>query len=591
MAGQNTVLGDAIGLAIRSFEASSVEARILILLSDGTDTGSRMAPAKAADIAAKNGVVIHTIAVGDPDAGADADRVDIPTLQAIASATGGSFNRAEDADRPRRHLRPDRRRRRAAGRRPPPGARAPRSPPSPPPPSPLSSSSPTSSSSSRTPSSPAIPSRGPGMTALAAFTFLRPLVLLGAAAARRALAPPPPPAHRRGAAGSAHRAAPARRAHHRPQRRSRVHAPDLLIGAAMLMTLAAAGPPGAPAPSPFVTETAPLVIALDLSPSMSGTDVAPSRLERAKQKIRDLIALRAGGRVGLVAYAGTAHLVMPLTDDPTVLLPFLEALDPAIMPDAGRTASAALALAESAARPRGRRRLDPLRHRWHRPRRHRRLPGRRQRPRRPDRRARHRRRDRRLVPPRRRRHRPGQHRRRRRPRRRAGARLQPRPRRRRRGPPPGRRLAARAPCRAPRAALVPPRHHPALGRDAARAGAAPAGHVRAAGLAETLAGWFWTPDQQGAASTPRTATPRPPRPSPTPNGAPPPSSAPASTPRRPRPSPRSRPRSPRRTAAPPSSAAATTRARIAAFEAALKLDPATPPPRTTSTSPSASSPT
>jgi Ca-activated chloride channel family protein len=97
MAGQNTMLGDAIGLAIRSFEASKVEARILILLSDGTDTGSRMPPAKAADIAAKNGVVIHTIAVGDPEAASDADKVDVATLQAVASATGGSFNRAEDA--------------------------------------------------------------------------------------------------------------------------------------------------------------------------------------------------------------------------------------------------------------------------------------------------------------------------------------------------------------------------------------------------------------------------------------------------------------------------------------------------------------
>jgi Ca-activated chloride channel family protein len=97
MAGQNTMLGDAIGLAIRSFEASKVEARILILLSDGSDTGSRMAPAKAADIAARNGVVIHTIAVGDPGAASDSDKVDIAALQAIASATGGSFNRAEDA--------------------------------------------------------------------------------------------------------------------------------------------------------------------------------------------------------------------------------------------------------------------------------------------------------------------------------------------------------------------------------------------------------------------------------------------------------------------------------------------------------------
>lgn len=97
MAGQNTMLGDAIGLAIRSFEASKVEARILVLLSDGADTGSRMAPAKAADIAKQNGVVIHTIAVGDPEARSDTDKVDIAALQAIADATGGTFNRAEDA--------------------------------------------------------------------------------------------------------------------------------------------------------------------------------------------------------------------------------------------------------------------------------------------------------------------------------------------------------------------------------------------------------------------------------------------------------------------------------------------------------------
>jgi Ca-activated chloride channel homolog len=130
------------------------------------------------------------------------------------------------------------------------------------------------------------------------------------------------------------------------ERRRRLAAPDLLIPAAMLMVLAAAGPAWRPAPSPFVTETAPVVIALDLSPSMTATYVPPSRLERAKQKIRDLIALRAGGRAGLVAYAGSAHLVMPLTDDPTVLQPFLEALDPSIMPEPGRSASKALALAE-----------------------------------------------------------------------------------------------------------------------------------------------------------------------------------------------------------------------------------------------------
>ncbi|AYF03685.1 VWA domain-containing protein (plasmid) [Paracoccus yeei] len=96
MAGQNTVLGDAVGLAIQSLAASHADQRVMILLSDGSDTASRMAPAKAAAIAAQNGVTLHTIAVGDPDAAAE-DKVDIATLQAMAGATGGSFHRAEDA--------------------------------------------------------------------------------------------------------------------------------------------------------------------------------------------------------------------------------------------------------------------------------------------------------------------------------------------------------------------------------------------------------------------------------------------------------------------------------------------------------------
>lgn len=127
----------------------------------------------------------------------------------------------------------------------------------------------------------------------------------------------------------------------------RISASDILLCATAFMVIVAAGPAWRLAPSPFVTETAPVVIALDLSPSMAQGDVAPSRLERARQKIRDLIAARAGGRVGLIAYAGSAHLVMPLTDDPTVLQPFLEGLDPGIMPRAGRKASEALKLAET----------------------------------------------------------------------------------------------------------------------------------------------------------------------------------------------------------------------------------------------------
>jgi Ca-activated chloride channel family protein len=96
---------------------------------------------------------------------------------------------------------------------------------------------------------------------------------------------------------------------------------------------------------PFVEDQAPLMIALAVDSSMSQTDVAPSRLDRAKQKIGDLLTARAGARSGLIAYAGTAHLVMPLTDDRSVIEPFLAALSPGLMPADGENPAGAIKLA------------------------------------------------------------------------------------------------------------------------------------------------------------------------------------------------------------------------------------------------------
>ncbi len=95
MAGPQTALGDAIGLAIRSFDSSEVDQRLLILLTDGSDTASKMTPINAAEIARLNGVEIYTIGVGDPEARGE-DRVDFPTLETVARRTGGEFFTAED---------------------------------------------------------------------------------------------------------------------------------------------------------------------------------------------------------------------------------------------------------------------------------------------------------------------------------------------------------------------------------------------------------------------------------------------------------------------------------------------------------------
>jgi Ca-activated chloride channel family protein len=95
MAGPKTALGDSIGLAIRSFETSDVDDRLLILLTDGNDTASKMTPINAADIAKLNGVEIYTIGIGDTQASGE-DRVDFDTLAAIATRTGGAFFNAEN---------------------------------------------------------------------------------------------------------------------------------------------------------------------------------------------------------------------------------------------------------------------------------------------------------------------------------------------------------------------------------------------------------------------------------------------------------------------------------------------------------------
>ncbi|MCA0850545.1 VWA domain-containing protein [Salipiger thiooxidans] len=95
MAGPHTALGDSIGLAIRTFESSEIDQRLLILLSDGSDTASRMDPVNAAEIAAGRDVEIFTVGVGDPDATGE-NRVDLDTLRAIADRTGGAYFFAAD---------------------------------------------------------------------------------------------------------------------------------------------------------------------------------------------------------------------------------------------------------------------------------------------------------------------------------------------------------------------------------------------------------------------------------------------------------------------------------------------------------------
>jgi Ca-activated chloride channel family protein len=91
MAGPRTALGDALGLAIKMFDESKAQQKVLIVLTDGNDTASKMPPARAAEIAKDRGVVVHTVAIGDANATGE-DKVDLETLRTVASSTGGTFH-------------------------------------------------------------------------------------------------------------------------------------------------------------------------------------------------------------------------------------------------------------------------------------------------------------------------------------------------------------------------------------------------------------------------------------------------------------------------------------------------------------------
>src|SRR5262249_23054173 len=95
MAGPRTALGDAIGLGVTLFAHSTVPARTVIALTDGNDTSSLVPPAEAARVAHDNGIVIYTVAVGDPTAAGE-DKLDEAALKDVADITGGGFYRPLD---------------------------------------------------------------------------------------------------------------------------------------------------------------------------------------------------------------------------------------------------------------------------------------------------------------------------------------------------------------------------------------------------------------------------------------------------------------------------------------------------------------
>ena len=95
MAGPSTSLGDAVGLAIKLFRDADTDKRVLLVLTDGNDTGSMVPPVDAARIAASERIKIYPIAIGDPSAVGE-EAIDKKTLLRMAEVTGGQAFEALD---------------------------------------------------------------------------------------------------------------------------------------------------------------------------------------------------------------------------------------------------------------------------------------------------------------------------------------------------------------------------------------------------------------------------------------------------------------------------------------------------------------
>lgn len=128
----------------------------------------------------------------------------------------------------------------------------------------------------------------------------------------------------------------------------------LLIPAALLLGIAAAGPHWGIKAVEGESRSLNIVLALDISKSMLARDVSPNRLERERLLVRRLVRDLAQERIGLVVFAGRSYILSPLTSDQGALNLFIDALEPEIVSQGGSSIASAISLSADLARgPKG----------------------------------------------------------------------------------------------------------------------------------------------------------------------------------------------------------------------------------------------
>ncbi|HBX56713.1 MAG TPA: hypothetical protein DEH10_15210 [Pseudomonas sp.] len=135
--------------------------------------------------------------------------------------------------------------------------------------------------------------------------------------------------------------------------------PWIALGLAWLLALLALlGPSWQRIEQSNLKPADPLVVLLELTPDMLASDASPTRLEHAKRKLLDLLEARRDAQTAIVVFAGSAHTLVPLSDDLATSRNLLESLKPSIMPEPGRRADLAvskgLELLEQGAQGQGR---------------------------------------------------------------------------------------------------------------------------------------------------------------------------------------------------------------------------------------------
>lgn len=109
----------------------------------------------------------------------------------------------------------------------------------------------------------------------------------------------------------------------------------LLIFSYIFFVIALANPQIGKKLEEFTREGVDIIIALDVSTSMLAEDIKPNRLEKAKHEVGQLIDILEGDRIGLIAFAGIAHVQCPLTLDYSAAKLFLSIMDTDIIPQPG----------------------------------------------------------------------------------------------------------------------------------------------------------------------------------------------------------------------------------------------------------------